>query len=204
MAIVLPGSFIYLAHLYTGDELVASVLKKLPGAFPAYNKRKGIGHTASLEEVKRVCGDKLLGTETIFSTVRNPYDVLTTMFVRHQNHFQVRRLESQFGRDPNLQEFLEVWLEMNRLPYLEGGKLFYQEAQEFVRYERLQMDIDAVVRRLPHTPGVLPLGPVSAESDKDHWTSYFDDPTYAFVNEHFGEEIAKFGYPFVWSNDSLA
>jgi len=204
MAIVLPGSFIYLAHMHTGSTVVADTLKKLEGAFPAYNKRKGIGHHATLKEVKFVCGDKLTGTEKIFTVVRNPYEVLTIMFEQNQSHYQVRALETRLDREPTLREFLEVWLELNRRPYMENGRLFFQEAKVHLRYERLQVELDTLIRRLPGTPGSLVLEPGNPTPKRDHWTSFYDDATYAYVNEHFKEDIVKFGYPFVWSNSRLA
>lgn len=204
MAVVLPGSFICLAHMYTGSMGVAKTLRTIEGAFAAYNKRKGIGHHATLEEVKRVCGDKLTGTEKVFTVVRNPYDVLATMFVRNRNHYQVRSLEERVGRDPTFKEFLEVWLELNRRPYMEEGRLFYHDAKVHLRYERLQAEFDTLIRRLPNTPGSLFLEPESPGSPQDHWTSFYDDATYTYVNEHFKEDLVKFGYPFIWSNDRLA
>jgi hypothetical protein len=204
MAIVLPGSFIYLAHMHTGSTAVARSLKKIDGAFAAYHKRKGIGHHATLEEVKQVCGDKLTGGEKTFTIVRNPYDVLVAMFVSNQGHYQFRSMEARLRREPTLKEFLEMWLELNRRPYLEDGRLFFHEAKVYLRYERLQVELDTLIRRLPDTPGSLPVELEDDTSERDHWTSYYDDATYTYVNEHFKDDIVKFGYPFIWSNDRLA
>ena len=204
MAIVLPGSFIYLAHIHTGSLAVADALKKVDGSFAAYNKRKGIGHQATLEEVKRVCGNKLTGSEKVFTVVRNPYEVLAIMFVHNQNHYQFRYMEARLRRDPTFKEFLELWLELNRQPYMLKGRLFYQEAKLHLRYERLQVELDTLIRRLPNTPGSLPLELPKPDPNEDHWTAYYDDATYTYVNEHFKDDIVKFGYPFIWSNDRLA
>lgn len=204
MAVVLPGSFIYLAHLHTGSEEVTEALKKIEGAFVAVNKRKGWGHTATLEQVKEICGDKLTGTEKVFTTIRHPYGVLTAMFEQNrEHHHQMRALGERLGRDPNLKEFIELWLEMNAPPYMREQRLFYQKAQVHLRYEQLQMDIDALFRRLPNCPSTVPLPVKAPGPGHKHWSLFFDDPTYAFVNEKFQAEIANFGYSFIWSNSSL-
>lgn len=204
MAIVLPGSFIFLAHIHTGSMGVANALKTIEGAFPAYNKRKGIGHHAELEQVKSVCGDKLTGAEKVFTIIRNPYDVLTTMFVNNRSHRQVRALEEQLGREPTFREFVEQWVLLNRPPYMKDCRLFYHDAKVHLRYERLQIELDTLLRRLPDTPGSLPLEAQGDPENKDHWTLFYDDATYTYVNEHFQEDIVKFGYPLVWSNNRLA
>ena len=204
MAIVLPGSFIFLAHMYTGSEVIARALKKIDGAFPAYDKRRGIGHHATLDQVKQVCKDKLTGTEKVFTVVRNPYDTLSCMYFANKNHSQFGFLEERLKRDGTFRDFIELWVEMNLHPYMVEKRLFYQEAQECLRYERLQVELDTLLRRTPGAPGSLKLDPFDELPDKDHWSLFYDDPTYAYVNEQFRDDIVKFGYPFIWSNDKLA
>lgn len=204
MAVVLPGSFIFLAHMHTESLVVADTLKKIEGAFVAYNKRKGIGHHATLDQVKSVCGDQLTGAENIFTVIRNPYDALAKMFTHNRSHYQYRALEERLGREPILQEFVELWLEMNRPPYMQDKKLFYHDAKIHLRFERLQVELDTLIRRTPNTPGSISLEPLKVTPGEKHWTSFYNDATYAYVNEHFQDEIVKFGYPFIWSNDRLA
>lgn len=204
MAVVLPGSFIYLAHMHTGSSAVAHALKQIPGAFSAYNKAKGIGHHATLEQVKTVCGDKLTGSEKIFTVVRHPYDVLVDMFLTNQNHLHTRLLERDLGREPTLKDFIQNWYELDMMPYMQGHRLFYHEAQAHLRYERLQVELDTLFRRVPNAPSTVPVSIESERMERDHYTSYYDDATYTLVNELFQEEIVKFGYFFVWSNRSLA
>jgi len=205
MAIVLPGSFVYLPHLYTGGAAVMAALKQIEGALVVVNKRKGIGHYSPWEKVRPLVEDQLTGTETIFTTVANPYDALTGAYVQNDNHFQIRHRSRALGRECTFKDFLEVWCELNRPPYMNDNRLFYHasDASVHLRYETLQRDLDTLMRRLPDTPGSVQLGPVNETPDKDHWTSYFTDAAYAFVNEQFQDEIVEFGYAFVWSNDAL-
>ena len=202
MAVVLPGKFVYLATPHTGSMAVAAALKNINGAFSAYHKPRGIGHHATLKEVKRVCGDQLTGAEVVFTTIRNPYDVLATWYVRNEYHFQMRRLEEQLERELTIRDFLELWLKLNTRPHLVNGRIFYHalECQKVIRYENLQGELNALMRKIPGTPGSVPLERENPTPSKKHWSLYFDDPTYAWINEHFQADFVDFGYPFIWGN----
>ena len=212
MAIVLPGKFIYLATMATGSERVAAGLKRIEGAFAAYDKRQGIGHHATLDQVRTVCGDQLTKSEVIFTTIRNPYDMLVTWFLRNRDHFQMRRLKETLKREPTFQEFIDVWLQFDAepklrcRPYMVEGRIFYQAmtCSQVVRYENLQAELDGVMRKIPGVPGSVLLAPEQPDPGRDHWSLYYDDATYAYVNEYFQAEFVQFGYPFLWSNNSLA
>ena len=206
MAVVLPGSFIYLATMHTRSLATADALKKIEGAFPGYDKRRGVGHHARLADVKKACGDRLTGTEVVFTTVRNPYDLLASWFVRHGAHYQMRLLEDRLGREGTFREFLEIWLSMDTLPYMLDKRLFYHadDAQIALRFETLQAQLDALMRKTPGAPPSVPLPAEDMAEGGDHWSTYYDDALYAFVNEQFKADFVKFGYPFIWSSDQLA
>lgn len=206
MAVVLPGKFIYLATIHTGDMETVSALKKIDGAFRPYDKRHGIGHHATLDQVKQVCGDQLTGTELIFTGVRNPYDLFVEWMVNSITHMQVRRWEQINKRDITVRDFLEVWLELNSRPHFRKGRVFYQslDCRAIVHFENLQPELEGLLRKMPGVPGSVQFPGAAEVEPRDHWTTYYDDATYAFVNEHFQQEFVKFGYPFVWSNESLA
>lgn len=206
MAVVLPGKFIYLATPYTGSMACTRALKKIPGAFVAQDKRRGVGHHARLEDVKRVAADELTGTEAVIVAVRNPYDVFVSWYLRNLTHFQVKHLvkiELNGERDPTLREFLELWLEADMFPYMAEGRVFYHAEDGgrrvrriVVRHENLEASLNAALREI--SAPVVKLGRENATPDKDHWSTYYDDATYAFVNERFQEDFVKFGYSFRW------
>ena len=212
MAVVLPGSFVYLAHPSTGSTATTTALLKIEGAFMPLDKRRTFGHHASMKQVMSVCGDQFTGAEVIFTAVRNPYDALASWFVLNDNHFQMRHLEQVLQRPPRIKDFLDVWRQMDQMeqltaePWLRAGRMFYHvdAAREFIHQENLQHELDAVLRKVPKSPGRAPLRREHVTQGKDHWTTYYSDADYAYVNEHFRDEIVKFGYQFVWSNDSLA
>jgi hypothetical protein len=187
-------------------------LLKIEGAFMPLDRRRTFGHHATMDEVLSVCEDQLTGTEVVMTGVRNPYDAFASWFVRNWNHFQMRNLETVLGREPRIKEFLDIWLQMDEMPqlsaapWLRDGRMFYHtEARVFVRQEHLQTDLDVALRKIPGAPGrAPPLGRENVTEGKDHWTTYYGDADYAFVNEKFRDDIAKFGYSFVWSNDAFA
>jgi hypothetical protein len=205
MAIVLPGKFIFLATPYTASMAVARALKTLPGVFVAYDKRHGIGHHARLDQIKQVAQQRLTGTEQVIVAVRNPYDVFVSWYLRNLNHLQVLHLVKVKGlqRDPNLREFIELWADLDMPPYVSKGRIFYHAedgghavTRKIVRYEDLENSLNAALRacKVPH----VKVGRENETPDKDHWSSYYDEDTYAFVNERFRDDFVKFGYPFLW------
>ena len=212
MAVVVPGSFVYLAHPSTGSTATTTALLKIEGAFVAADKRRTFGHHASMEQVRSVCGDRLVGTEVVFTAVRNPYDVLASWFVLNENHFQMRHLEEVLHRPPRIADFLDIWTQMDEspkmsaYPWLRDGRIFYHDdaARHFVRQENLQHELDAVLRRVPNSPGRATLRREHVTEGKDHWTTYYQPSDYSFVNQKFKDEFSKFGYQIVWNNASLA
>lgn len=203
MAVVLPGKFIFLATPYTGSHAVARALGRLPGAFAAFDKRRGIGHHALLSEVRQVAGARLTGTEAVIVAVRNPYDVLISWYLRNRSHYQVTHRAKQRGRDLTLRDFLELWIEAEPFPYLVRGRIFYHASEidkrvpRFVlRHERLEAALNAALRAV--SVPCVKVGRENATPGKDHWSLYYDDPTYAFVNEKFRDDFVKFGFSFRW------
>lgn len=203
MAVVLPGSFVYLAHMYTSADTVAYALKRIPGAIVPTNKPKGIGALATFEQVRELCGDKLTGTEKVFTVVRHPYEILADMYVTNRTHLHGRLLERTLGREPTFTEFIQNWYELNLYPYMKDHRLFYQNAAVYLRHERLQADLDNLFRKLPDTPPSIPLGVQNDLVERDHYTTFFDEEAYAFVNQAWQSDIARFGYSFIRSNKQL-
>jgi hypothetical protein len=199
MAVVVPGKFIYLATPFTGSMATAYTLKRLPGALVPTDKMRGIGHHATLEEVRQVVGDRLVGNEHVFTFVRNPYDLLVTWWLREQHQFQVRALERKLNRPPTMLEFIKLWDEARPFPYFKDGDMFYQtrRAQTVLRYERgITREINSVMRKLGGVSSVE-IGHQNVTEGKDHWSMYYDEETYGFVNEAFRDDFVKFGYQFL-------
>lgn len=206
MAIVCPGKFVYLATPFTGDDETVEALRAIDGAIVAHDKRHGIGHYATWAEVESLCGHELTGTEVRFTTVRNPYDILVEWFLQGLSSMYTRRFMLIHKRDPTMREFLEIMLERNSRPFMVDGDMLYQlrVCEQHARYENLQQEVNQILRRIRGFAGSLEIRPRPRNPPRDHWTAYYSDATYAWVNEHFQEPIVKLGYPFVWGNDRLA
>lgn len=208
MAVLVPGKLLYLPTSHTASEAVVSALKKLDGAFVPYDKRKGVGYYATLDEIKPLCESRLTGTETVFTTIRNPYDLLAAWWRDNHDHFQMRRLEEVLDRPPTFQEFLEMWVhidaepKLDGRPYMKDGRIFYQVADcdQVLRYENLQNEFNALIRKIPELPGALSLDLPAPAPSKDHWSFSYDKDVYTYVNRQFQKEFVQFGYPFLWKN----
>lgn len=205
MAIVCPGKFVYLPTPFTGDDETAEALRQLPGAFVAHDKRHGIGHYATWPEVRGLCEDRLTGAEMRFTTVRNPYDILVEWYLHGLGGMHSKRFHLIHGRDWTIREFLDNMLERNARPFLVEGQMLYQleACRQWARYENLQSEVNQILRKIPGSGGPVVVRLRARNPPRDHWSAYYDDATYAWVNEHFQAPIVKLGYAFVWSNESL-
>lgn len=196
MAVVLPGKFIYLATMHTASMATAAALKSIPGAFQPKDPMQGFGHHASLAEVRQMCGPTLTGTETVFTCIRNPYDIIVSWYLRNRTHFAVL---SRF-QNPSFAEFLEVWITKDDLPFTKDRRMFYvaPDAQVVLRYERgVEQEVHSMLRKMPGVPTVR-ITRENATPGKANWSTYYDEETYALVNEHYRDDIAGFGYSFLW------
>jgi hypothetical protein len=191
VAVVLPGKFIYLATLHTASSSITDALKTLPGAFQPKDPRAGVGRHASLDQVQHLCGSKLTGTEFVFAAVRHPYDIIVSWYLRNRTHFQI-------PKGATLLEFLRVWVDLDAEPFMRQHRIFFaaEGAKHVMRYERgIQTELNNVLRKIPLVPEVT-LVHENATADKEHWSTYYDEETYAFVNETFASDISRYGYCF--------
>lgn len=202
MAIVVPGKFIFLCTSHTHEDIVSQALKKVPGAIVAVNKRKRLGMHARLEQVREATSTKVCGLEKVFCFIRNPYDILVEWYLRQLPRFQLRRLAELKGREPTLLEFLHLWSDDDdwEEPYLYRGRIFYhaEQSQYILRYEKgLQNEVNALLRKIPDVSPVTIRQP-APDPERGHWSSYYDEETYAFVNEKFKDDFVAHGYHFLW------
>lgn len=206
MAVLLPGKFIFLAQPHTASSAMCLALQDV---FPdAYDLRP---HHMSLADVKGELGATRLehisqqrtriwkpggprsgmthssalptmvrglitGREHVFGVVRNPYDFLATCFAR-RGHGKA---------------FLDFVKNFREDPYVRDGRIYYhdQDCDTLLRYENLQPELNALMRRLD-LPEV-PLGRHNETQNKQPWETYYTPEAFETVNERFGEEAARF------------
>jgi len=200
MAVLLPGKFIFLCTPHTGSMAVAYALKKIPGAINVQDKAWGVGHHATLAQVKEAAADKMSGNERVFAFVRNPYDVIVTWYLRERGRSREKYLVRMLGHRPSLAEFIQAWVESQPDVYFHEGRIFYhaEDAGHVLRYERgLEREVNWMLRKLGDVPSVKI--PVQNETPaKDHWSTYFDADAYRVTNAAFQHEFVKYGYQFLW------
>jgi hypothetical protein len=200
MAVLLPGKFIFLATPHTGSMAVAYALKKLPGAINVQDKAWGVGHHATLDQVKETVPEKIQGSERVFAFVRNPYDLLATWYVREQGRSRLKALGRELRRRPTMADFIRAWAQHRPAVYFKDGRMFYHaaEAHQVLRYERgIEREVNSFLRKLVGMPTVQ----IRVENEtpgKDHWSLYYDAEAYKAANEAFGADFADHGYPFLW------
>jgi len=193
MAVLLPGKLLYLAVPRTASVSTETALLAFEGAI---RLEKHITYG----QVKADPSIPFQGTEVVFTTIRNPYDILTTDFYYEEDRYP---------------HFLTFVREYEHWPFVVQGKLFwlldevdeawnaigvdfedfYQGEGPFfvvLQYENLSEELDALLRTVGLPTVNLPRKNIS--KDKKPWRTYYTPEAIEAVNERFGEEIKKWGY----------
>jgi hypothetical protein len=166
---LLPGRFLYLGNPRTASTTVGKALVRELGAVPQQQH-------ATTAEVPTYAG------EPRFTTVRNPFDVLVSWYVR-------MRMDQQ---GTPFAEFLRTY--ENR-DFVRDGRLFWQceEGVEVTYYEHLQHDLEETLRRLG-VRTVLLRARENATPRKKPWRDYYDDEAVEAANHRFGHVADRWGY----------
>ena len=116
------------------------------------------------------------GNEHIFTIIRNPYDFLASCYVRR-------------GQERGFEGFVRSY---NEDPYVRDGQLYYHldDCQTILRHERLQSDLDALMKRLGLS--TFELGRYNETEGKKPWETYYTPRAFEIMNERFGQEFNNF------------
>jgi hypothetical protein len=200
MAVLLPGKFLFLAHPHTASN---SMMFALTGHFeddavdlrPHHLTLRDLRRDHPLREKlshyrgkrlkdgsirRRLTPDeirqKVSGDEHIFSVVRNPYDFLTSCFVRQKK----------------TAEFVDFVRGFDTKPYIREGTIHYHadDSHTVLRFENLQPELDTLFAKIG-LPQVT-LGTHNVADEKNPWESYYTPAAFRVVNDQFGEEIERF------------
>ena len=168
MAVLVPGKFVYLATPHTGSMSTSrGLLAHIPGAV-------SIGeHHAVLSS---------LGVDvTPVTTVRNPYDLIVTWWLRTDAKWTYSSFKG----------FLR---EYDHPTYVQDGRIFYHcnPGVEVLRFENLQRELSAFLICKGLEPFALPW--INRTVDRKPWGSYYDREGLEIVWERFGQEAARYGY----------
>lgn len=206
MAILLPGKFIFLAQPHSGSSAMVLALQDVfpeafdirpqhmsladlkgqPGAvrieqiskqrtriWKKGGARSGMTHSATVPIAVQAT---ITGKERVFTVVRNPYDFLTSCYVRR-------------GGNQPFEAFVKGY---NESPYVESGRIHYHvpECQTILRWENLQAELNGLMHELG-LPDVE-VGRHNVTKDKKPWESYYTPKAFEFVNERFSADFGKF------------
>ncbi len=198
MAILLPGKFIYLCTPCTNSLEVTNALKTIPGAINVQDKAWGVGHHATLQQVKDTEPTKTVGNEKVFAFIRNPYDLIVQWYKLEKDRSNMKALGRSLQRKPSFYDFVVAWAEHEIDPYIRKGVIFYHanEADIICRYEKgVENEVNSVLRKMGEVPQVQIS--LNAEENDDHWSLYYDKKTYEAVNTFFQKDFIKYGYSFI-------
>lgn len=122
--------------------------------------------------------------EPVVTTIRNPYDLLVTWWLRHRH------------KADEWQSFPNYITTYNRKPsFARNGRLLYHAptADILVRYENLDVELPAALKEC----GIEPIMLTERKNDtpdKADWRSYYYPAAVEAANRRFGAEIKQYGY----------
>ena len=105
----------------------------------------------------------------------------------------VGRHVRQIGRRPTWRAPI-AWIGRGWAGPRHMNDAFVRDAQQVMRFERLQADFDAVLAHLGLPPHEIPRWNVTEE--KGQYREYYDDATRKLVAHVFAPDIRRFGYTF--------
>ncbi len=198
MAVLIPGKLLFVAQQHTGSMAVSEALKQRGGLFiaPGHVTYKGIEHGHAWIEVPTAPNKGpnpwtlMDGHETTATTIRNPYDVITTWYVRSKYPESFEKFVAGVGRH---------W----RSPYVNDSEIkWHPDAQVRLRHETLEHDFDELLqsRRIKS----VPLMRKNETAGKRPWREYYPERSLETVNDRFYVEFAAMGYPVSSTLDGLS
>lgn len=156
-----------------------------------------------------------------FTTVRNPFDSLVTLYVTMRTRYRdelddpgsfVRRRPGMPGRIRMAEEHpFDEWVErkfhvggprgavrraLSLAPRPRHMYEAYIDGADFVmRFERLQEDFNEVLRRLG-VPGPIEIPKWNVTEGKDHYRAYYTPRAQRIVEKAFAPDLERFDYAF--------
>ena len=191
MAVLIPGKILFLAQQHTGSMAVSEALRGIGGFFIAP------GHI-TLEEIKLGNGwieergspgkgpcawRTMTGKESVVTTVRNPYDVIVTWYLRSMY-------------PGTLEDYVDGVGRQFRSAYVKGDEIrWHPDAEIRMWHETLADDFRALLSAKRVEPVDLPV--TNETPGKAHWARYYSERALGIVNERFHVEFAGMGYRMI-------
>lgn len=142
-----------------------------------------------ISELKLGVGADIVDAYFKFCVVRNPWDRVVSFYYWRQAGRARAIPFSEFIRSPRMDKLRERGRDL----YLDAGKPCMDC---FVRYEALQEDFNAVLRRLGLGPVELPNAKSGIRPARDHYRQQYSRQDAEHIRRLFADEIEQFGYEF--------
>jgi hypothetical protein len=151
-----------------------------------------------------------------FTSVRNPYDLLVSRYLKRKGRFVDQPEKYRWAQDnPKIKASMEAAQELSFPEWLAGqlkrhkekdktvkGPLEYLDHADYViRFEALQSGFDEVLQRLG-IAGPVPIVSENVTSERAqgsarrHYTEFYDDASRELVARAYAPIIERFGYRF--------
>ena len=167
-------------------------------------------HT-TLPELKKLglVDDEMLRDYTVFTTVRNPFDSLLSLWTKKKfkytslrddpesfvNTLPGYREDMEFIENHSFSEWLEHFFEGKKRPTV--NRKHAEGVDRLLRFETLQQDFERLLEEC--TPSgetfVIPVVNETDNRDKDYKGAY-DDKSRRYIEEKFAGDLRDYGYAF--------
>jgi Sulfotransferase family len=173
---------------YSEDEIVAlraeqDGIERFGLRNPKYKVRKH----STLAEYRAALGDARFGELYKFACVRNPWDRMVSYYftpTQQMDAWNRKKFKRVISSAVSIADYL-------RLDQNEDDP--FKNVDYVIRFENLAEDF----RTLCGTLGLSPVSlPQYNRSNRDHYSSYYDDELRELVRARFAPEIERFGYMF--------
>ena len=188
MAVLFPGKMLWLATPRTASTAIRDALLKAGGE-PMGGHHCGLEHSGGGRRLIVGGSGEQFGEhegEPVVTTIRNPYDLLVTWWLRHRHKAHEWR------------SFPDYIATYNRKPSFarSGDRLLYHapNADILVRYENLDVELPAALKKCGLEPITLTERKNDTPGKTDDWRSYYDAESIEAANRRFGAEIEQYGY----------
>lgn len=159
---------------------------------------------------------------TVFTTVRNPFDSLVSLYIKQRETYQPLLEEpgSWVNRKPRYRRQVErasrmsfpEWVRANDRPrhpvkrarnLLGGGATpahmygrYLEGADVVLRFEHLQEDFSTMLDRLGIPDLEIPTVNRTAEREGRSYRDFYDESTRRYVARRYASDLERFGYSF--------
>ncbi|MEK8030658.1 sulfotransferase family 2 domain-containing protein [Ideonella sp. DXS29W] len=217
--------YIFFANPQTASKAIAKTLtKSLDGqAMPDWDLRRSgeltiKKHHATWQDLQDagLMTREQLDTLFKFTSVRNPYDLLVSRYLKRKSRFVNDPNKYRWAQEnPKIKASMDAAQEQPFPEWIAGqlhkhrekgstikGPLEYLDHADYViRFEALQEGFDEVLRRLGvRDPITILAENVTSEraqgTKKRHYTEFYDDASRELVAQVYAPVIERFGYRF--------